>query len=242
MFLVLRYAAAMATPRERAREQTMRDIIRLGREHLAAVGPAGLSLRAIARDLGIVSSAIYRYVASRDELLTLLIVDAYDELGDAVDAAITQAGEGAREQFLAAGRAVRQWALAEPARYALVFGTPVPGYEAPGERTTGPGTRVIVALLGILERADRAGVLQPCEPADVAADLGRDLATIRGEYRLGLSDAALVSATVVWTGLFGAVSFEVFGQYGDGTLGAADALFDAQLDVLAQTVGLAPAS
>ncbi|MFD1858853.1 TetR/AcrR family transcriptional regulator [Aeromicrobium camelliae] len=228
----------MSTPRERAREQTMRDILRLGREHLAAVGPAQLSLRAIARDLGIVSSAIYRYVASRDELLTLLIVDAYDELGDAVDEAIAQAGTEPREQFVAAGRAVRRWALAEPARYALVFGTPVPGYEAPGERTTEPGTRVIVALLAILERAWRAGALRPSAAAEMGGGLAQDLAAIREEYRLDLSDGALVAATVVWTGLFGAVSFEVFGQYGDGTIRAADALFDAQLDVLAQAAGL----
>ncbi|RLV56183.1 TetR/AcrR family transcriptional regulator [Aeromicrobium phragmitis] len=227
----------MSTPRERAREQTMRDILRLGREHLAAVGPAQLSLRAIARDLGIVSSAIYRYVASRDELLTLLIVDAYDELGDAVDEAIARAGAEPREQFFAAGRAVRRWALTEPARYALVFGTPVPGYEAPGERTTEPGTRVIVALLAILERAARAGVLEP-RPYEVDGALAPDLAVIREEYALDLSDAALVAATVVWTGLFGAVSFEVFGQYGDGTIRAAEALFDAQLDVLAQAAGL----
>ena len=77
-----------STPRSRAREQTMRDIVRIGRAHLATEGAAALSLRAVARDLGVVSSAVYRYVASRDELLTLLVVDGYDELGDAVDAAI----------------------------------------------------------------------------------------------------------------------------------------------------------
>src|SRR5687768_5644222 len=77
------------TPRERARAQTVSDIVRLGREHLATHGAAALSLRAVARDLGVVSSAVYRYVANRDELLTLLVVDAYSELGDAVDVAVS---------------------------------------------------------------------------------------------------------------------------------------------------------
>ena len=137
------------TPRERARAQTVADIVRLGREHLALHGAAALSLRAVARDLGVVSSAVYRYVESREELLTLLLIDAYNELGDAVDAAVGAVPEddfGGR--FAALGGAVRGWALREPSRYALLFGSPVPGYQAPAERTTGPGTRVITALIG----------------------------------------------------------------------------------------------
>lgn len=119
----------MTTPRAKARARTMADILRIGRDHLATEGAAALSLRAVARDLGVVSSAVYRYVASRDELLTLLVIDAYDELGDAVDAAIADA-EDSSDQFRALGRAVRGWGLREPARYALLFGSPVPGYQA----------------------------------------------------------------------------------------------------------------
>src|SRR5438128_11431415 len=106
------------TPRERARAQTIADIVRLGREHLALHGAAGLSLRAVARDLGVVSSAVYRYVESRDELLTLLLIDAYGELGDEVDAAVDALpDDDYRGKFLALGRAVRRWALGEPASY-----------------------------------------------------------------------------------------------------------------------------
>src|SRR6476620_2964290 len=76
-------AVRLRTPRQRARAQTVADIVRLGRQHLAQHGAAALSLRAVARDLGVVSSAVYRYVESREELLTLLLVDAYDELGGA---------------------------------------------------------------------------------------------------------------------------------------------------------------
>jgi AcrR family transcriptional regulator len=95
----------------------MRDIVRIGRAHLATEGAAALSLRAVARDLGVVSSAVYRYVGSRDELLTLLVVDGYDELGDAVDAALERVDRTDHVgRLVAIARATRTWALAEPAR------------------------------------------------------------------------------------------------------------------------------
>ena len=101
--------AKPATPRERARAQTIADIIRLGREHLAVHGAAALSLRAVARDLGVVSSAVYRYVENRDELLTLLLIDGYNELGDEVDVAVGAVSEqDFAGQFRALGHAVRR--------------------------------------------------------------------------------------------------------------------------------------
>jgi len=229
------------TPRERARARTVADIIRLGREHLALHGAAALSLRAVARDLGVVSSAVYRYVESREELLTLLLIEAYNELGDAVDTAVAAVPEGDfGGQFGALGRAVRGWALREPSRYALLFGSPVPGYQAPAERTTGPGTRVIFALIAILDGAFRAGQLAPPGPRSpaVAAGLAGDLARIRAESDLAMPDELLARGALAWTSLFGAVSFEVFGQYGEGTFTARAELFDHHLAVLAGVAGL----
>jgi len=107
----------VATPREQARARTMADIVVIGRQHLATEGAAGLSLRAVARDLGVVSSAVYRYVPSRDDLLTLLVVDAYTELGDTaarVEAAVDRTDLPGRWRALSG--AVRGWALAEPSR------------------------------------------------------------------------------------------------------------------------------
>jgi AcrR family transcriptional regulator len=229
------------TPRERARAQTVADIIRLGREHLALHGAAALSLRAVARDLGVVSSAVYRYVENREELLTLLLIDAYSELGDAVDAAVGAVPEGDFVgRFTALGAAARHWALREPARYALLFGSPVPGYQAPPERTTGPGTRVIYALMAIFDGAYRAGQLtaEGHPAAVVAPSLAADLARIRAELGLAVPDALLARGALVWTSLFGAVSFEVFGQYGADTFAARDELFAHHLAVLAGVAGL----
>jgi AcrR family transcriptional regulator len=233
------------TPRERAREQTLNDITRIGREHLASHGAAALSLRAVARDLGVVSSAVYRYVKSRDDLLTLLVVDAYNELGDEVDAAVARVSEDDYlERFRSLGRTVRSWALREPARYALLFGSPVPGYHAPAARTTGPGMRVVLALVRIVDGAFRAGAAAP--PAAVPpgtsqlkGGLAADLAAIRSELDLAVPDAVLARGLLVWSSLFGAVGFEVFGAYGADTFASPAELFEHHLAVLAGILGLA---
>ncbi|MFJ3957031.1 TetR/AcrR family transcriptional regulator [Arthrobacter sp. NPDC090010] len=227
-------------PRERARAQTIADIISLGRRHLAEHGAAALSLRAVARDLGVVSSAVYRYVESRDELLTLLLIDAYNELGDAVDAAVdAMPPEDYRGRFLALTGAVRAWAVREPACYALLFGSPVPGYRAPGERTTEPGTRVIMRLVRLLDDAQHAAALAPLPNAVVVPDaLAANLAVVRQELGLELPDELMARGVLLWTSVFGAVSFEVFGQYGPGTFPAAEELFGHQMGTLAGLVGL----
>ena len=236
-------ASLPRTPRERARARTVTDIIRLGREHLALHGAAALSLRAVARDLGVVSSAVYRYVESREELLTLLLIDAYSELGDEVDAAVGAVPEADfAGRFAAFGHAVRSWALREPSRYALLFGSPVPGYRAPAERTTGPGTRVVYALIAIVDGAFRAGELsgEISHAAAVAAPLAADLAKIRVELGLAVPDPVLARGALVWTSLFGTISFEVFGQYGPDTFAAREELFGHHLAVLGDVAGLVP--
>ncbi|NLE81029.1 MAG: TetR/AcrR family transcriptional regulator [Rhodococcus sp.] len=228
------------TPRERAREQTLRDITRIGREQLEQVGAAALSLRAVARDLGVVSSAVYRYVKSRDELLTLLVVDGFDELGSEVDAAVAAASEPL-DQFLALARAVRTWAVREPARYGLLFGSPVPGYDAPSEQTNTPGTRVVVALAKILDRAHRDGALS-IDTAEVEPGLAADFERIRGELGLDLPAPLLARGVLVWSSLFGAVNFEVFGQYGPDTFTDPSELYEHQLRVLARIAGFTAVS
>lgn len=229
------------TPRDRARARTMREIIRIGRAHLATDGAAALSLRAVARDLGVVSSAVYRYVASRDDLLTLLVVDGYDELGDAVDAALAEVpADEFRERFLVVGRTVRTWALREPATYALLFGSPVPGYRAPGERTTGPGTRVIRALVEVWEGAWEAGRLVVPASGSLDPGLVADVEAIRREFGVEAPVEAVARGVLAWAGLFGCVSFELFGQYGPDTFSAPELLFEHHLGVLADAIALVP--
>ena len=139
--------SASRTARERARAELTQEIKQEARRQLAAHGAQGLSLRAVARELGMVSSALYRYFPSRDELLTALIIDAYDALGEAAEAA--SAGRPAadiRGRLAATCHAVRDWALAHPHEYALIYGSPVPGYQAP-QATIAPATRVAGAMV-----------------------------------------------------------------------------------------------
>ena len=220
----------------------MRDIVRIGREHLATEGAAALSLRAVARDLGLVSSAVYRYVASRDELLTLLVVDGYDELGDAVDAALEPVDRDDHVgRVVAIARATRAWALAEPATYALLFGSPVPGYEAPAEQTTGPG------------HPRRAAGWSRCGRTPGRRARSRWTrrrwpragcrATWPGSARRWASPPPTVSSPAGSSPgrrSSGACRFEVFGQYGADTFSDPRDLFEHHLAALVEAVGLQP--
>ena len=152
---------AHRTARERARAEITREITDIARARLAADGAAALSLRAVARDLGMVSSAVYRYFGSRDELLTALIIDGYNAIGEAVESADAACRRGDYPgRWLAACRAARGWALAHPHEYALIYGSPVPGYQAP-EATIGPAARSAVVFGRLISDAHTAGQLVP---------------------------------------------------------------------------------
>lgn len=220
--------------RQLSRERIEAAIIEIGRRHLVTEGAAGLSLRAIARDLGMVSSAVYRYVASRDDLLTLLVVDAYTELADAVDRAA--AASGWRQRIRAIAHAARAWALDQPARWALLYGSPVPGYHAPAERTVGPGTRVVGALFAAVADGIAAGDIAAVKSA-VAQPLSSDLDRVRAEFGFDGDDATVAKCFLLWAGLVGAISLEVFGQYGADTLTDPVQMFDIQIGLLTDAFG-----
>src|SRR3954465_9615844 len=106
--------------RERARADVMAELLAAARARLVTEGAAELSLRAVARDLGMASSAVYRYVESRDALLTLLIIEAYDAVGHVAEEAAGRAEQGPAAAWLAVARAVRGWALDQPYSFELI--------------------------------------------------------------------------------------------------------------------------
>lgn len=220
--------------RAESRQRIEAQIIELGRRHLVTEGAAGLSLRAIARDLGMVSSAVYRYVASRDELLTLLLVDAYSELADCVDRARDD-GAPWHEQFRAMAHAARRWAVDQPASWALLYGTPVPGYRAPRERTVGPGTRVVGALFDVIAAGIAVGDIPPSETV-VPERLSSDFVALREEFSFSGDDGVVAKGFLSWATLIGAISLEVFGQYGPDTLTEPADVFDLQIELLIHTL------
>lgn len=181
-------------------------------------------------------------------MLTLLLVDGYNALGDAVD-------EVGYDDFLAQlralGHGVREWALVGPARYGLLFGASVPGYEASAAETTAPGTRVVLRLVRLIEEAYQTGAIEDLlQDEAVGSATARkpapalvrkpsvNFAAVRAELGFEVPDDVLASGILVWAALFGTVNFEVFGQYGASTFADPGALFELHLDSLAKILGL----
>ncbi|MFC8436099.1 TetR/AcrR family transcriptional regulator [Streptomyces sp. NPDC057253] len=226
------------TSRQAAREQMMAQIVHIGREHLKTVLPADLSLRAVARDIGVVPSALYRYVRDREALITLLIVDAYDELADEVDAALEAAAHRShRERLEVAVLAFRSWASQEPSRFALLYGTPVPGYAAPGHRTVEPGTRFALALAAIAEDAWRTGHLKKIDTA-LSPTLRADMERLRHRYGLQMPSENIARVYGLWSAVIGAVLFDVFGHHGPDTVSDHEDFLRTHTVGLATTIGL----
>ncbi len=222
--------------RARARAEVERDIKAVAARHLAEAGAASLSLRAVARELGMASSALYRYYPSRDALLTALIVDAYDAIGSAAEQADDPGVEpGAR--WAGVCRAVRTWAKAHPHEWALVHGTPVPGYAAPQD-TIAAATRLARVMATIVVAAVDDGSLRlPRRPLP-GPRLVTDAVLEVVEREPGPPyDDLLERSVVLLAGLVGTVSYELFGHT-RGTFTDDDAWFDIAMAVLAEGVGL----
>ncbi|RFD26609.1 TetR family transcriptional regulator [Mycobacterium uberis] len=217
--------------RQNSREHIEAQIVELGRRQLVDYGVAGLSLRAIARDLGMVSSAVYRYVSSRDELLTLLLVDAYSELVDTVERARDVVTDQWTDDVIAIARAVRQWAVAHPARWALLYGSPASGYHAPAEHPVGVSTRVVGAFFDAISAGIATGDIRLTNDV-VPQPMSSDFERIRKEFGFPGDDTVVVKCFLLWSGVVGATSLEVFGQYGAGTLTDPEATFDIQIRLL----------
>lgn len=184
------------------------EILRLGRAQLDTRSPAELSLREIARSLGLASSAVYRYVSDRDTLLTRLIVDAYKDLAESVEQEVARSGgKPDSEKLFVFGSSMRTWAVNNPTRWALIYGTPVPGYAAPASQTTPPGTRLMALLTGIVATGKAIGD----EPTGAYRQF---LEAGVSEFEVA-TDAHHGATTVdLWCAIVGAISMEVFGQLG----------------------------
>jgi AcrR family transcriptional regulator len=204
------------------------------RRLLAEKGAPALSLREVAREMDLVSSALYRYFATRDDLLTALIVDAYNDLGDVAERAQRRAAsKDARAQLHAAASAIRTWARRNPNEYALLYGSPVPGYEAPAYTVTSAAR--VALVLGSIVVAAWQGV--PSSRAKVTAtSLGGVLeANVLDESMPGVPEQIRVFALMMWSQIFGCISFELFGHY-KGTVRSASRFFNIVVDEVADLV------
>jgi len=205
------------TPRERYRAQVRAEVKERAWEQIATAGASALSLNAIAKLMGMSGPALYRYFAGRDELITELVTDAYRSLADTFR---TAAGPTADVTALA--HALRGWALEDPQRYFLVYGTPVPGYHAPDD-VTAIASEIMTTLLDACAALPSAG---PTTEFDTHLEGHRQWAEARPA-----PPAALHRALTYWTRLHGVLSLELAGHFTGMGFDPA-LLFTAELDDL----------
>jgi AcrR family transcriptional regulator len=214
------------------------------RRQLTEVGASGLSLSAAADASGLTPAEVEACFAHRDDLLTALIIDAYNASGaalEAADQAARERGATPAARLLAATRGLREWSIANPGEFALIYGSPVPGYDAPPE-TVGPAARTPAVLAGILRAALENGALTPPRQAIPGPPLILPAAIelFGGQPGEPFRDL-LERGIVLWSNLIGLLIFEVFGRTHD-SVGDQPAFFDYAMAVAAEGVGLAVAS
>ena len=218
------------TMRERYRAQVRREVKQAALRQLAESGPGGVSVSAIGKQLGVSGPALYRYFASRDELLTELVIDAYHDLAAALSAAASAVagrapGPDPRARLEALARAYRSWALAQPHRYRLLFGPPLPGYDAHAQQLVEAAQAAMNQLLGILgELGDRPAAPPPQPLAD-------QLTAWAQEHDPGIDPATALRAVLVWSRLHGLVSLEIAGNFASMGVDPGQ-VFEAQLATL----------
>jgi AcrR family transcriptional regulator len=239
-------AVPTTTWRQRARDATTEEITSVARELVARDGAAGLSLRAVARTLGMAPSALYRYFPSRDALLTALIIEAYDSVGQHVEDAIAAAPRDQTCTAILAGvHAFRSWALSHPHEYGLIYGPPVPGYIAPAD-TEAPAMRTPKALLVLLKQALANGVVRlPIGDEELPEPVREALGRIEGPGGIegieeGLSLAAKAAAHQFWGMLMGMVAGELFCHMPPQLTASGGAFFDFTMRRALLAMGATP--
>jgi AcrR family transcriptional regulator len=181
-------------------------------KQISEFGAPALSLRAIARDLKITAPAIYNYFPDRDALVTALIIDAYISFGDSQLAARDELPvDQLTERLRVIGMAYRQWALAHPQRYQLIFGTPLPGYEAPLMEVLPSAARSLSALVGAIDALRASGKLQAENFPKIQKGYEQQFAVWKsyaGDYDI----FSLSVAMLIWSRVHGLVSLEIAGD------------------------------
>jgi AcrR family transcriptional regulator len=231
--------ATRLSRRERVRQATVEEIKAVARAQMAAQGTAGVTLRAIAREMGMTAPALYRYFGSRDDLVTALVTDAYDALADVMETAVEAAGPGDHaERLRAAFDAFRNWGLKHPTEFALIFGNPIPGYVAP-EATRPAGLRYTNLLGRLLAEALADGALDPArievQPSPALARQVDDFQRRRGGP--ALPAPVMAFGLGAWARIHGLVALEVFGHLAPA-VGDGAALFEQELETIVRQSGL----
>ncbi|OHU63629.1 TetR/AcrR family transcriptional regulator [Mycobacteroides chelonae] len=228
-----------ATRRSRLRAQTMDEIKSLARQQLAAEGTGGVSLRGIARQMGMAPAALFRYFDTQSALITVLISETYETLAETMLGAKQRAPKNSAAQMRAICTAFRQWALLNPSDFALIAGTPLPGYHAqPSE--TGPAAARVVLVFGLTyHEAIKSGAADPSATAFRPVSPGPLLRHLVNET--AAVDPIVIGVVIsAWSSIAGFLASEVFGSLGQ-LVGDADSLFRDHLATVIDGMGFKPA-
>jgi AcrR family transcriptional regulator len=219
----------MSTPRQRYRDELRGQIKRLAEDQLAELGPSGISLSAIAREVGMSGPALYRYFASRDALLGELVIDAYNDLADALEvAAPPDAAADGFSRLYAFAQAYRGWALQHPHRYRLLYQPPIPGFDPNEDTLVQAALRSMSLLIDIIGQAD--GIVTA-----VAAPLATHFTSWVDQVGLHATPPTVLRAALAWAHLHGFVSLEISSNFAVMTSDP-DALFDTEIESLRRLI------
>lgn len=226
--------------RERVRAATIAEIKQTALAQMRETGTTDVRFTDIARAMGMTPPALYRYFADRDELLTALISDGFDDLGRAfAEARDAVPGHDTAGRWLAGAQAYRQWAKREPQQFALILGLPVPGYSAPEEGpTTEAGRRAMAQLAALFVEAHRRGQLRRPTLRDVPPAIKEYARRKTQELRAHLPPESFLAMLHVWACLHGFVSLEAYGHFDWMEPEGLDAMFRSQMTSAAETAGL----
>jgi AcrR family transcriptional regulator len=227
--------------RKRYSEQTAQEIKDIARRLMAEKGTAGLSIRAIAREIEMTPPAIYTYFPSLDDLITALIVDAFNAYADALEVArdaAAERGESLGEQLIAITHEYRNWALAYPAQFQLIYGSPIPGYHAPRDLTVPAVTRTGQVFIGLMRAMWEAGEAPlPDVGTDYPPTVLEHLREFAGEDAPDFAVHGVYQMYSMWVALHGMVTLEVFNHL-QGTVGDTDAFFTQQVNEMFGQLGV----
>lgn len=227
------------TRRERFRDATTAEIKATARRLLVADGPTALTLRAIAREMGLTAPALYRYFDSHEELVAGLCEEVLAEITATLkQARDTVSTDDPIGRLRALCRAYRRWGLDHPQEFQLVFATvgeaKPPGHDEVNENLSFGGV-----FLGVFVEIWRAGLFIPLPDEDVPEDLARQLRTFSSYVGDVLPLGVLAAFLAGWVRLYGAVTIEVFGHLGFA-LTDAEPMFEAMLDEMCAGITTPP--
>lgn len=222
---------------EALREATLEDIKSAARQLMAEQGTAGLSLRGIAKQLGLTAPALYYYYNSLDDLITALIFEDYHWLADTMEAAReTVLDRSYADQLRVILEANRQWSIDHPVDFMLISGNPIPGYEAPSELTTPAASRVLAVAIGVIADGLAAGEFRlPAEAQNLPESVEQTLKVIAGERGYNTSIGAVYLAVMGWTQVHGLIALEVYNAI-QPVVGDTTAFFNHRVRALIETM------